>query len=98
MSKALSSYDKVDEMVNLYKILANPSRILMLKMIAEKPRSIQEISDIMQNDYKSVAGHLNKMKVYGFLKINVVSKVSIFHIKDSKILEILKLTENVLSV
>ncbi len=57
-----------DDLLKDVRVLLHPIRFRIVKLLAEKPMHVKEISKALGEERRLVSYHLNIMEKYGFLK------------------------------
>ncbi|QAR33971.1 ArsR family transcriptional regulator [Geovibrio thiophilus] len=92
---------ELDDVLEIFKALASPVRLLIARMVCERPRYGYEIEEAFDCERTNITKHVNLMKDAGLLKAYKEGRKTLFvlqtgHIKSSLLgcIEHDKLIEN----
>jgi len=79
---------ELDEVLGIFKALANPVRLRIARMVCERPRYGYEIEEAFDCERTNITKHVNLMKDAGLLKAYKEGRKTLFvlqtgYIKDS---------------
>ncbi len=57
----------MEDKTKFFKILSDPNRLRILKMLQIKPLCVREITDVLELAPSTVSQHLKLLKEYGFI-------------------------------
>ncbi len=69
---------ELDEVLGLFKALANPVRLRIAKMVCERPRYGYEIEEAFDCERTNITKHVNLMKDAGLLKAYKEGRKTLF--------------------
>ncbi len=89
------NYNQIEIMSNFHKALSNPNRLIMINLIVQKPRTVEEIANTLKISEPLASNHLNKLRIMGFLKKKQESKYVHYHIKDKYFKELFQVSAKI---
>ncbi len=87
-----TNFKHIEEISKFHKILSNPNRLIIIKLLIEKPHTVEEIAGKLKADHGLASFHLRKMQVYGFLKIKKEKQFVTYSISDKRIIRMFELS------
>lgn len=90
----LSKYqqDRLEKAGRCLRVLAHPIRLLIIHLLGEKERSVQELEKEVGISQSSVSQHLNLLKDKEILESRRVAQQVFYRLKDPRLLELTHLT------
>jgi len=79
----------------IFKALSSPWRIEILKRIAKEPLCQCEFERTMAIDKTTISRHVRELVLANLVEIEQRGVMKILHIKDERIMEIIKLAEDI---
>ncbi|MBP9015650.1 MAG: winged helix-turn-helix transcriptional regulator [Candidatus Atribacteria bacterium] len=79
----------------IFKALSSPWRIEILKRIAKEPLCQCEFEKTMAIDKTTISRHVRELVLANLVEIEQRGVMKILHIKDERIMEIIKLAEDI---
>ena len=90
MSENDFDFERCEEVANLLKSLAHPTRLMLLCLLVEKPRTVSELTELTQSSQSGVSQFLNRMKLQGILETEREAQKVIYRIADPNILKLMQ--------
>jgi DNA-binding transcriptional ArsR family regulator len=87
-----TSGDRLDKAARCLRVLAHPTRLLLIHLLGEGERSVQELEKLAQASQSSVSQHLNLLKDKEILESRRAAQQVFYRIKDPRVLQLLSLT------
>jgi DNA-binding transcriptional ArsR family regulator len=84
--------DRLDKAARCLRVLAHPTRLLLIHLLGEGERSVQELVKLAQASQSSVSQHLNLLQDKEILESRRAAQQVFYRIKDSRMLQLLTLT------
>ncbi len=78
--------DSNTELVTFFKALADPNRLKIVGLLAEKSYSVEELAALLQLKPPTVSHHLSKLSEAGLVQSRAESYYSVYQL-DKKVLE-----------
>ncbi len=79
----------------IFKALSSPWRIEILKRLAKEPLCQCEFEKTMAIDKTTISRHVRELVLANLVEIEQRGVMKILHIKDERIMEIIKLAEDI---
>lgn len=95
MSFQPSRWVQPDRMEELFKALGSHWRIEILKIIAQKPCSLCDLSQILPIEKSTICRHIKVLKINHIINTTSEGAIKLISIEDQKILELLILAEQI---
>lgn len=86
--------EELKELSNFLKILGNPLRLQILKILTHTEMCVCAISEILGQQQTLVSHHLSKLKAAGIVEERQNGKFRIYSIKDKRVKQILEILVN----
>lgn len=84
-----------DDMVErVFKALASPWRVEILKRIAKEPLCQCEFEKSMAIDKTTISRHVRELVLAGLVEVEQKGVMKILHVKDERVMEIIRLAED----
>jgi len=80
----------------VYKILSNPTRLMILDCLRGKEKTVGEIVKCLNQNKSNVSQHLNYMKAVGVLCSRKEGKKVYYYISDERLLRAMDMIKRVL--
>jgi|UniRef100_A0A7C3WMX5 DNA-binding transcriptional ArsR family regulator len=84
-------FKSLEKAARCLKVLAHPTRLLLLQLLGEGERSVQELEILLNVPQPSVSQHLNLLKDRDILESRRVGQQNLYRLKDRQILKLLAL-------
>lgn len=91
ITKALPSENSLVEISNVFKALADPTRVKMLYALIDYEICVGEMANLLEIPQSHVSHQLRTLKKYGIVDFTKDKKMSFYFIKDEYIKSLLKL-------
>ncbi|MGA1932710.1 ArsR/SmtB family transcription factor [Arcobacter sp. YIC-464] len=91
INKVLPSENSLVEISNVFKALADPTRVKMLYALIDYEICVGEMSNLLEIPQSHVSHQLRTLKKYGIVDFTKDKKMSFYFIKDEYIKSLLKL-------
>lgn len=85
--------DNEEMYVKVFKSLAHPIRINIIKMLKDGSRCVCELNELVEYSQSNLSQHLKILKDVGILKSHKEGLKIIYSIKDEKCVELLDIAE-----
>ena len=81
---AVSDRDRrsAEKASDLFKALAHPSRILLLCLLSERPRTVGELRDLLGASQADVSQHLIRLRYAGFVTSERDGRYALYKLSD----------------
>ncbi|MFH0859850.1 MAG: metalloregulator ArsR/SmtB family transcription factor [Candidatus Altiarchaeota archaeon] len=90
LKRRLPSRQKAKETANLLKLLAHPTRLSILNILAEKDVCVCVLAELLGKRQPNISQHLAKLKDNGMIEDYPVGKLTFYRIKDKKIRKLMR--------
>jgi DNA-binding transcriptional ArsR family regulator len=84
--------NRLDKAARCLRVLAHPVRLLIIHLLGEGERSVQELEKLVNASQSSVSQHLNLLKDKDILESRRVAQQVFYRIKDPRVLQMIALT------
>jgi ArsR family transcriptional regulator len=84
-------FKSLEKAARYLKVLAHPTRLLLLQLLGEGERSVQELEILLNVPQPSVSQHLNLLKDRDILESRRVGQQNLYRLKDRQILKLVAL-------
>lgn len=84
--------NRLDQAARCLRVLAHPLRLLIIHLLGEGERSVQELAKLVQASQSSVSQHLNLLKDKDILESRRAAQQVFYRLRDSRILQLTALT------
>ncbi|WP_461205710.1 ArsR/SmtB family transcription factor [Clostridium sp. DL1XJH146] len=85
--------DNEEVYVKIFKALAHPIRINIIKMLKDGSRCVCELNELVEYSQSNLSQHLKILKDVGILKAHKEGLKIIYCIKDERCIELLDLAQ-----
>lgn len=94
-SKRISLYpeETVKQMINVFKILGNPVRLQILRMILEEEHCVCVMAALLKKDQTLISHHLRKMKNADLIEERIEGRFRFYRVKSEMVKKALKSVE-----
>jgi len=82
-----------DQIADVLKALAHPSRIKIIKVLEKEERCVKDLEKLVMIKQSNLSQHLRILKDKGILECEREGMEVCYRIKDRKILDVIKCTE-----
>lgn len=91
--------DKYTTISNVLKLLSNPNRLMILTILAETPRPVNEIHQILSQvtniSQSSLSQHLALLRAHKIVSFKKNGQLSTYFITDERFIELLHLLRDI---
>lgn len=91
--------ERFSKTASMLKLLSNPNRLMILYILADAPRSVNEIHDIITKassiSHSSLSQHLALLRAHKIVSFKKTGQMSIYSITDQRFLELLKMLKEI---
>src|SRR3990172_604948 len=84
--------NRLDKAARCLRVLAHPVRLLIIHLLGEGERSVQELEKLVHASQSSVSQHLNLLKDKDILESRRVAQQVFYRLKDPRVLRLTALT------
>lgn len=95
----LSGSERFNKTASMLKLLSNPNRLMILYILADAPRSVNEIHEILTQtssiSHSSLSQHLALLRAHKIVSFKKTGQMSIYSITDQHFLELLKMLKEI---
>lgn len=77
-----------DQLVELFKALAQESRIRMIGLLSERPRTVEELASALGLSASTVSHHLQKLKEVGMVESERDQYYQVYRFKPERLYEV----------
>lgn len=84
--------ERLDKAARCLRVLAHPTRLLIIHLLGEGERSVQELEKLVNASQSSVSQHLNLLKDKDILESRRVAQQVFYRLKDERLLQLTALT------
>ncbi len=88
----ISLKERLDKAARCLRVLAHPARLLIIHLLGEGERSVQELEKLVHASQSSVSQHLNLLKDKEIVESRRVAQQVFYRIKDPRVLQLTALT------
>jgi len=89
----LYTEEELKRFSNFFKMLGNPLRLQILKILSHEDFCVCTLSEITSQQQTLISHHLSKLKSAGLVDERQEGKYRIYSIKDEKVRQILKILD-----
>ncbi len=87
--------EKYVKTASMLKLLSNPNRLMILTILTDSPKSVNEIHEILSKvsniSQSSLSQHLALLRAHKIVTFKKTGQMSIYHISDRRFSELLKM-------
>ena len=83
-------FERCEEVANLLKNLAHPTRLMLLCLLVESPKTVSELVELTQSSQSLVSQFLSRMKLQGILATEREGQKVIYRIEDPNIQKLMQ--------
>lgn len=84
-----SAIDAAVAAARFFKVLSDPTRLAILRLLAERERNVAELTDLLQVSQSRVSNHLACLRWCHFVEVTRQSRKAIYRIADKRLLALL---------
>jgi ArsR family transcriptional regulator len=84
--------NRLDKAARCLRVLAHPVRLLIIHLLGEGERSVQELEKLVHASQSSVSQHLNLLKDKDILESRRAAQQVFYRLKDPRVLRLTALT------
>ena len=99
MTEFLADGDRFVRTANMLKLLSNPNRLMILYILSEAPRSVNEIHDLLMPSsgisHSSLSQHLALLRAHKIVTFKKTGQMSIYSISDDRFADILQMLREI---
>lgn len=88
--------DRAEVLASFFQGLADPSRMRILELLAERPRTVSELVRELGLAQGRVSSHLSCLRWCGYVQAEVEGRFNRYRLVDERVREILTLGEGVI--
>jgi predicted transcriptional regulator len=82
--------NQVDELVRFFKALAEPSRLRIIGLLAQKPQSVEQLASTLRLGESTVSHHLSRLAEAGLVSARAQGYYSIYSLHTASLAAIAK--------
>jgi ArsR family transcriptional regulator len=86
------SQDRLEKAARCLKVMAHPARLLIVHLLGDGERSVQELAKALGLSQSSISQHLNLLKDKEILESRRVAQQVFYRLKDPRVLQLTALT------
>lgn len=98
-TKLLTDSERFTKTAAMLKLLSNPNRLMILYILSEAPRSVNEIHDLLMQasniSHSSLSQHLALLRAHKIVTFKKTGQMSIYSISDQRFVEFLKMLREI---
>lgn len=98
-SELMTDSDRCARIAAMLKLLSNPNRLMILSILAEAPRSVNEIHDLLMQasniSHSSLSQHLALLRAHKIVSFKKTGQMSIYSITDQRFVELLTMLREI---
>lgn len=98
-TELLVDSERCDRIASMLKLLSNPNRLMILSILAESPRSVNEIHELLMPtsniSHSSLSQHLALLRAHKIVTFKKTGQLSIYSITDERFIEFLKMLREI---
>ena len=99
MPELLADSERFTKTAGMLKLLSNPNRLMILYILSEAPRSVNEIHDLLMPassiSNSSLSQHLALLRAHKIVSFKKTGQMSIYSISDERFVELLKMLREI---
>jgi ArsR family transcriptional regulator len=84
--------NRLDKAARCLRVLAHPTRLLIIHLLGEGERSVQDLEKLVNASQSSVSQHLNLLKDRDILESRRAAQQVFYRLKDPRVLQLTALT------
>ncbi len=92
----METYSVYELQAGVYKLLANPTRLMIIDCLRDKEKTVSEIVECIGMSKSNVSQHLNYMKTIGILCSRKEGKKVYYSLSDERLLQAVESIRSVL--
>ena len=81
---------------NIFKALAHPTRLQIVKLLKEKPLCVCEILPQLDSEQSNTSQHLSVLKNQGIVESRKDGLMVIYRIKDPEVFQMINIAEEII--
>ena len=93
MPELLADSERFTKTAGMLKLLSNPNRLMILYILSEAPRSVNEIHDLLMP--ASSISHSSLLRAHKIVSFKKTGQMSIYSISDERFVELLKMLREI---
>lgn len=98
-TELLTDSERFTKTAAMLKLLSNPNRLMILYILSEAPRSVNEIHDLLMQasniSHSSLSQHLALLRAHKIVAFKKTGQMSIYSISDQRFVELLKMLREI---
>ena len=98
-TELLTDSERFTKTAAMLKLLSNPNRLMILYILSEAPRSVNEIHDLLMQasniSHSSLSQHLALLSAHKIVTFKKTGQMSIYSISDQRFVELLKMLREI---
>lgn len=91
--------EKYVKTASVLKLLSNPNRLMILAILADSPKSVNEIHSILTKvsniSQSSLSQHLALLRAHKIVNYQKIGQMSIYHISDQRYVDLLQILKSI---
>lgn len=84
--------ERLDKAARCLRVMAHPTRLLIIHLLGEGERSVQELEKLVNASQSSVSQHLNLLKDKEILESRRAGQQVFYRLRDPRVLQLAALT------
>ncbi|MDI6853648.1 MAG: metalloregulator ArsR/SmtB family transcription factor [Deltaproteobacteria bacterium] len=84
--------NRLDKAARCLRVLAHPTRLLIIHLLGEGEKSVQDLEKLVKASQSSVSQHLNLLKDRDILESRRAAQQVFYRLKDPRVLQLTALT------
>jgi DNA-binding transcriptional ArsR family regulator len=89
LRKKLLSDKKSGELAGKFKLLAHPTRLQILRLLAERELCVCVLAELLGKGQPNISQHLSKLKASGMVRDRNIGKWALYSISDQEVKKML---------
>ena len=98
-TELLTDSERFTKTAAMLKLLSNPNRLMILYILSEAPRSVNEIHDLLMQasniSHSSLSQHLALLRAHKIVTFKKTGQMPIYSISDQRFVELLKMLREI---
>ena len=90
-----SALDRPEVLATFFQALADPTRVRILELLAERPMTVSELVNALGLAQGRVSSHLSCLRWCGYVRAEVEGRFNRYTLIDDRIREIIRLGESI---
>ena len=86
--------ERLERAARCLRVMAHPTRLLIIHLLGEGERSVNELEKVVGISQSSISQHLNLLKDKEILESRRVAQQVFYRLKDRRVLELTALTRD----